>query len=187
MTKKEKKKKKEFSVLEWVFVFLLICMSNNRPSSIALISLLAHHSAPCIDHKPCTNIVMRINIPLRWIFSECDNYQSLTTSDRKISNTRGCYTCDSSLSGWYRFKDAAGTRMPTTCPPTNRCDACSTGWLNGVHPTTADGKVTRQVCFNWSSNCCFWNINIEVRNCGSYFVYNLPPTPACTLRYCSTD
>ena len=120
-------------------------------------------------------------------FSECENYQSLTTSDRKTSNTRGCYTCDSSLSGWYRFKDAAGTRMPTTCPPTNRCDACSTGWLNGVHPTTADGKVTRQVCFNWSSNCCFWNINIEVRNCGSYFVYNLPPTPACTLRYCSTD
>ena len=60
--------KKEFSALEWVFLFLLICMSNNRPSSIALISLLAHHSAPCIDHKPCNNIVMRINIPLRWIF-----------------------------------------------------------------------------------------------------------------------
>ena len=65
---KKKEMKKEFSALEWVFLFLLICMSNNRPSSIALISLLAHHSAPCIDHKPCTNIVMRINIPLRWIF-----------------------------------------------------------------------------------------------------------------------
>ena len=68
MTKKKKEMKKEFSALEWVFLFLLICMSNNRPSSIALISLLAHHSAHCIDHKPCTNIVMRINIPLRWIF-----------------------------------------------------------------------------------------------------------------------
>ncbi|RMX50314.1 hypothetical protein pdam_00006913, partial [Pocillopora damicornis] len=109
---------------------------------------------------------------------ECENYQSLTTSDRKTSNTRGCYTCDSSLSGWYRFKDAAGTRMPTTCPPTNRCDACSTGWLNGVHPTTADGKVTRQVCFNWISGQPFATVSsscadkLTVRSSSSGIIFS---------------
>ena len=102
-----------------------------------------------------------------------------------------CHRCvfdfvqDNRSAVWQRHLNIyTDTRMPTTCPHTNRCDACSTGWLNGVHPTTADGKVARQVCFNWSSNCCLWNINIEVRNCGSYFVYNLPLTPVCTLRYC---
>ena len=77
--------------------------------------------------------------------------------------------------------------MPTACVPINRCNTRATGWLNGNHPTVADGQVTRQVCFHWSSNCCYWLTNIQVRNCGEYFVYLLSGTPACSLRYCGTD
>lgn len=77
--------------------------------------------------------------------------------------------------------------MPTACVPINRCNTRATGWLNGNHPTVADGQVTRQVCFHWSSNCCYWSTNIQVRNCGEYFVYLLSGTPACSLRYCGTD
>ena len=78
--------------------------------------------------------------------------------------------------------------MPTACVPINRCNTRATGWLNGNHPTVADGQVTRQVCFHWSSNCCYWSTNIQVRNCGEYFVYLLNGTPVgCSLRYCGTD
>ena len=120
-------------------------------------------------------------------FSECQSYQSLASADRKV-NYYGMHKCDGSLGpGWFRFQGAAGTRMPTSCPPIYRCDASAPGWLNGGHPTVADGKVTRQVCFHWTSSCCQWSTNIEVRNCGSFYVYYFNGTPTCSLRYCSTD
>ncbi|XP_078382516.1 uncharacterized protein LOC144665202 [Oculina patagonica] len=117
----------------------------------------------------------------------CQNYQSLSGADRKINYYSGSY-CDSGIGpGWFRFQGGAGTRMPTSCPPTYRCDTSATGWLNGGHPTVADGQVTRQACFHWSSNCCYWSTNIQVRNCGSFYVYYFNGTPNCQLRYCGTD
>ena len=96
--------------------------------------------------------------------------------------------CDDSLStGWYRFGGGAGTKMPTSCVPNQRCGTLAPGWMNGAHPTVAQGKVTRKVCYNWSSNCCSWSNNIEVVNCGLYYVYKLSPPPICTLRYCGSD
>ena len=120
--------------------------------------------------------------------SECQNYQSLTSANRKVTYSHHGNQCDKGLgSGWFRFEGAAGTRMPTSCPPTHRCDTLATGWLNGGHPTVADGKVTRQVCFHWNSNCCNWSTNIQVRNCGPFYVYHFSGTPTCNLRYCGTD
>ena len=119
---------------------------------------------------------------------ECITYTSLTSGDRKTTYTTSSPQCDRNLKGWYRFQGAAGTRMPTSCPPKNRCSTQATGWLNGGHPTVADGRVTRQVCFHWNSNCCIWSDNIQVRNCGHFYVYYLsPPSAGCFLRYCSTD
>ena len=119
--------------------------------------------------------------------SECQNYQSLTGADRKITYSRGL-ACDDHLGpGWFRFQGAAGTRMPTSCPSTYRCNTLITSWLNGGHPTVADGQVTRQVCFHWYLKCCNWSRSIQVRNCGSFYVYYFNGTPDCKARYCSTD
>ena len=71
--------------------------------------------------------------------------------------------------------------MPTSCLPYDMCDTDATAWINGIHPTVADGQVSRQVCFHWTSSCCEWSTNIKVRNCGSYFVYYLSGTPASVL------
>ncbi|CAH3194927.1 unnamed protein product, partial [Porites evermanni] len=121
--------------------------------------------------------------------SECQNYGSLNSHNRKItySYSIGNY-CDGGIGpGWFRFERSAGTRMPTSCPPKNRCGTHATGWLNGGHPTVAEGQVSRTVCFHWSSSCCDWSTNIKVRNCGSYYVYYLNDTPTCSLRYCGTN
>ncbi|XP_078382733.1 pancreatic secretory granule membrane major glycoprotein GP2-like [Oculina patagonica] len=122
---------------------------------------------------------------------ECLSYTNLTDGKRKVTAIREVVLCDSELvPGWYRFQGDAGTRMPTTCPPKYSCNTHAPGWLNGAHPTVAEGQVIRQVCFHWQSSCCYngsqWPKSIQVRNCGSYYVYYLIGTN-CSLRYCSTD
>ena len=130
----------------------------------------------------CTN-----NLLLLILAVECTSYSTLTDADRKATYSTRSPVCDGNLNGWYRFQGAAGTRMPTSCPSRYRCGTNAPGWLNGGHPTVADGKVTRQVCFHWSSNCCYWSTNIQVRNCGSFYVYYFSSTPECYLRYCGSD
>ena len=90
--------------------------------------------------------------------------------------------------GWYRLVGAAGTKMPTTRVPAFRCGTYWSGWLNAAHPTMEEGEVRRTVCFSDRYTGCKHITNIFVKNCGSYFIYNLlRPTGSCPLRYCSTD
>lgn len=120
--------------------------------------------------------------------TECLTYTNLTDGKRKVTAINDVILCDSALvPDWYRFQADAGTRMPTTCPPTHSCNTHAPGWLNGAHPTMAEGQVTRQVCFHWNSNCCYYTKSIQVRNCSSYFIYFLSATNTCSLRYCGTD
>ena len=42
---------------------------------------------------------------------------------------------------------------------------------------------TAEVCYHGSNSCCRWSSNIKVKNCSSFFVYELQRTPACS-RYC---
>ena len=82
---------------------------------------------------------------------------------------------------------AAGTKMPTTRVPAFRCGTNWSGWLDGAHPTVEDGKVKRTVCFSDRPSGCKYSIEIDVKNCGSYFIYNMLPPPGCDSRYCGTD
>ncbi|XP_029182787.2 uromodulin-like isoform X2 [Acropora millepora] len=125
------------------------------------------------------------------ILDECQNYQVLNSADRKVTNDNTPLLCDSTLGpAWFRFHGEAGTKMPTLCVPTHRCGTDATGWLNGAHPEEHEGKVTRQVCFSWDSNCCFFSVNIQVQNCSGYYLYYINgtyPENPCYLRFCSTD
>lgn len=64
---------------------------------------------------------------------------------------------------------------------------CFFRFICSEHPTVADGMVRRKVCFHWSKNCCKWSSYIRVRNCSSFYVYELPKPPVCQLRYCGAD
>ena len=136
--------------------------------------------------------LLKVNWLSQWFFSlsECQNYARLNNANRKITyHTSYDGYCDSGIGpGWFRFEGSAGTRLPTSCPQYRRCGTHATAWLNGGHPTVADGQVTMQVCFHWTSGCCTeYSTNIKVRSCGSYYVYYLSGTPSCNLRYCGTD
>ena len=111
----------------------------------------------------------------------------MNSADRKDTYP-GKYLCDKKLKkGWYRFEGDAGTRMPTTCVEEGKCGTTFPGWLNGVHPTVADGEVDREVCFHAYLDCCHDRKRIRVKNCSSYYVYKLDRTRGCDLRYCGTD
>ena len=86
--------------------------------------------------------------------------------------------------GWYRFMDQAGSQIAAKCVPKHHCGTHAPGWMQGSHPTRAQGLVTRKVCYHWNNNCCQWSNNIRVRNCGGFYVYELDKTPVCHLRYC---
>ena len=131
---------------------------------------------------------MFFNVSLIIFYLECKSYQSLAGAGRKVTALSSGKFCDQHLSGWYRIGGNAGKKMATSCVPKNRCSE-HPGWLNGNHPTVAQGQVTRQACFRKDSNCCKWSINIKVRNCGDYFVYLLNGTPQsrCYLKYCTTN
>ena len=95
---------------------------------------------------------------------------------------------DSKLSGWYRFSGGAGTQMAEACRKMSSCSANSSGWLNGTHPTVAEGIVQQKVCFLQraspsSNDCCNHSKNISVRNCGAFYVYRLDPSEYYS-RYC---
>ncbi|KAL9967747.1 hypothetical protein ACROYT_G026039 [Oculina patagonica] len=82
---------------------------------------------------------------------ECQNYTSLISADRKITfSVYASSKCDDKLvPAWYRFQGAAGTRMPTSCPPDWRCGTVATGWLNGEHPSVAEAVNDER---KWTQN-----------------------------------
>ena len=111
---------------------------------------------------------------------------------RRVGYEGDGHKCDNSLGeGWYRF--ANGKYLNERCVRYHYCDTDNPGWLVGGHPQVAEGIVSRQVCFGKSAapSCsCTYQTDILVRNCGSFYVYKLKPSPAClsahsSLRYCT--
>jgi hypothetical protein len=126
------------------------------------------------------------------VVAQCSQpYATLNDATRNRSYPPGAVTCDQAGWGalwggpqWYRMDGATGTRMPESPPPTYACGTHAPGWLNGTHPGVAEGVVNRTVCFHWSGSTCAWSTTVQVVNCDSFYLYNLPNAPVCSLRYC---
>ena len=143
----------------------------------------------------------------------CTNYEVLDDARRHYtkSKTRRKVLCDSDTapSRWknnwkgrnfYRIMGPAGTRIKEGCVASN--DACGTnmqGFISsGTHPALLNQRATLTVCFTKNfrgqnlghNRICHYcneerNIDIEVINCGSYFVYDLPSIDRCAYAYCT--
>ena len=113
----------------------------------------------------------------------CSNYTVLSEADRAQGNAQPPHNIDdnSLVTGWYRFEGAAGDRMPDKCVLRYRCGTRHPGWLNGSHPSVVEGVVTRTVCYGGYRDRCSNTDIIKVKNCSSYYVYQLPRT---FRRYC---
>ena len=122
--------------------------------------------------------------------TECLGYIELKEADRASSFNDGqgkVNKCDKTTDDkWHRFLPPAGLVMPLKAPTQYSCGTEAPGWMVGEYPVFDDGVVPRQVCFAWFGEPCFWSTDIHVRNCGEYFVFQLPNPPECSLRYCAS-
>ena len=79
---------------------------------------------------------------------------------------------------WYRFVEPAGTGLADSLVPWKHCGGHAVGWLNGTLPADLDlGEIiTRQVCFRWSSVYCNWSVDVKIKQCNEFYLYELPGT-----------
>ena len=105
----------------------------------------------------------------------CTNYTVLNETDGAQGNAWPPHLRDDRdlITGWYRFQGAAGERMPDKRVLLWICGTKHPGWLNGIHPTVADGVVAREICFTWLNFCCGRRLNSTVKNCTRFYVYKL--------------
>ena len=98
-------------------------------------------------------------------------------------------------SGWYRFSTPSGDSsmltLPLHPPGGVRSGVANTGWLSGcgenppatcsavgVLPDTADGVTEATACFNnGSAEPCGFHVQIGTVNCGTFYLWRLPPFP----------
>jgi len=96
--------------------------------------------------------------------------------------------CDRSLlRGWYRFTSYTGGEIPEERVPENHCGTHAPIWLNGIHPENEGENVVRQACVHFLGNGCWDRFDINITNCGDYFVYYLRPPLYCAIAYCAGD
>ncbi|KAL2100638.1 hypothetical protein ACEWY4_002399 [Coilia grayii] len=128
----------------------------------------------------------------------CYNYTVLNDTWRSTTNTdQSVIRCDGTAleytahwQGWYLLvHQDHSVRMPESCVPTNRCGTHGPIWMNGLHPSPADGVVTRQLCVHWDSSCCNPSYpvpSIQIKACpGNYIVYKFVDTLYCRVAYCA--
>ncbi|KAL1250985.1 hypothetical protein QQF64_018781 [Cirrhinus molitorella] len=98
--------------------------------------------------------------------------------------------CDQSVSwsGWYRlFINSVSAHIPDTCVTNSHCGTDLALWIRGGHPTVQDGVVTRDVCGDFRSYCCYFgSYPIKVKACpNNYYVYELVSPTRCNSAYCA--
>ena len=77
--------------------------------------------------------------------------------------------------------------MPDHMVPQDQCGTSAPVWLNGRHPTKKGQNVVRKACVNKLdlNDGCWGFFDINIMNCGDYFVYYLPPPDHCSVAYCA--
>ena len=132
----------------------------------------------------------------------------LLTTDPGCQDGCECGRFFNNAKYWWRFSGDAGDGLSTVAPSFNRCGTASTGWLSGwnpssgtppatysapgTYPVPAEGVADRVVCFNsgvgddLGTHVCEDHVVVSVVNCGTFFLWQLPPAPSCAHGFCTT-
>ncbi|XP_076103005.1 von Willebrand factor D and EGF domain-containing protein-like [Mytilus galloprovincialis] len=86
--------------------------------------------------------------------------------------------------GWYRIFSSNGDDMPTEAPNAMKCGTWYPIWLNDTLPLATDDIVSKKVCLRSFKFECSESWNIDIKNCSSFFVYNLVSSITENSAYC---
>lgn len=119
----------------------------------------------------------------------------LNDSDRSVLYEGATDKCDhndlaNGWNFWYRVSGEAGNALAAIdVPAENTCGTVARMYLAEDHPTPSDGTVTREVCVDRKRINCYRKFDIQVINCGTFYLYklhqarkNCSPAP---WRYCT--
>ena len=130
------------------------------------------------------------------IQKECINYKELNDASRREDAHAGDY-CDQLVSetispdwagkSWYRVTGEAGNLIPQIQTYYQRCGTEYSGYLNDSYPLNQWENKNGTVCFTDGENSCAFEKDIEVTNCGTYYVYLLDDVDKCNARYCTAQ
>ena len=127
---------------------------------------------------------------------EDSNIKELSAGDRSVSyqaDTDKCDATDSEINSewqhWYRVTGNAGNALRVNAPASESCGAEANVYLREHHPYPSEGVVSKQACVRTPSDTCKREIEINVINCGPFYLYQLLELrPSCnqkTWRYCT--
>jgi hypothetical protein len=125
----------------------------------------------------------------------CSSYTTINDPTRSTTYV-GSNACDngplfngSNGGAWIRFIGTGGTTIPTTSIGTNHCGAYLAGWYNNTLPLATNMITNGTVCFDTGVPSSTFVVYVSVILCPgtptNYYVYFLPPTNACSARYCT--
>ncbi|CAF3320480.1 unnamed protein product [Rotaria socialis] len=172
------------SQCSWQKVLTVICIIHAIILVVAVIVIPIYISRLIISEITTTTAATTtVYLP-----NQCSNYTLDTDATRLSTYTIGSSGCDVTTYAtplWVRFTGGGATQLATTTPQTYRCATSATGWLVSALPSTVGSVVTGLVCFNWSSNICYWSSTISVANCNTFYIFLLVSPSQCSLRYCT--
>ena len=125
---------------------------------------------------------------------ELDDYKDLNQGDRSVHYKDATDKCDGEdlkdeWHYWYIVSGNAGNALASNNPPPEgNCGTMARLYLTDSHPSFSDGEVTRTICASKGGNPCARNTNIQVINCGSFYLYKLVKLRGCgsePWRYCT--
>ncbi|XP_033763935.1 von Willebrand factor D and EGF domain-containing protein-like [Pecten maximus] len=85
--------------------------------------------------------------------------------------------------GWYRSVSGAGGTIPLTAPNSGTCGTKNPVWMNDTLPNTGETKNASMCAVVFFSKCFPTWSTVQVKNCGSFYVYYLT-TPPGDYGYC---
>ncbi len=122
--------------------------------------------------------------------SQCYNYTTIDDPTRNINQGTGSNADQSYFSSgpqWVRFVGAGGTEIPTSAVAMSQCSTSASGWYSGTMPSVPDTTESGTACFTWTQGNCAYSNQIQVTNCGSYYVYYLSAPTTGGMRYCTSN
>ena len=127
-----------------------------------------------------------ISIEISDLPIQCLSYTSISGDDRYKALTNTTTLCDNTVmnGSWVRFTGTY-SQLSTSSAGYSLCNTSATGYLNTALPSTRGQVVSGTVCYHWTTSNCEFSNTIQITHCGTYFVYQLPIPPNCSLRYCT--
>ncbi|CAF2467919.1 unnamed protein product [Rotaria sp. Silwood2] len=121
---------------------------------------------------------------------QCYSYTAIDDPSRNVNGKGYSLQCDQdnpafSTPNWFRFIGTGGTQIPTSIANPDQCGTNAAGWYSGIMPAVSGTTATGTVCYSWGGSPCSWSNDIQVTNCGSFYVYKLSKPPICSARYCT--